>query len=306
MFNRPKKLTHGLTRTREGFFDKIAGLLSGKGEVNEEMWERLEELLIQADVGVETTVELVEKLRARAARERIRDASRVTDALKAELVTLLDAGKRSPMGAPTADPLVILVVGVNGTGKTTSIAKLAHYYRGKGNKVVLAAADTFRAAAIEQLQVWGQRAGADVVAHQAGADPAAVAYDALQSATAKGAGVLIIDTAGRLHTKHNLMEELKKVRRVIAKLSPDAPHQVLLVIDAVTGQNAVAQARVFTEAVAVSGIVLSKLDGTAKGGAAFSIARELRVPILYAGTGEGIDDWSEFDAREFVDGLFPQ
>lgn len=306
MFNQPRRLSHGLTRTRESFFGKIAGLLSGKGEVGEEHWERLEELLIHADVGVETTVKLVGALRARAAREHIHEAARVTEALKAELVALLEVSGPATASAPATGPLVILVVGVNGTGKTTSIAKLAHYYRGKGSKVVLAAADTFRAAAIEQLQVWGQRAGADVVAHQAGADPAAVAYDALQSAIAKGAGVLIIDTAGRLHTKHNLMEELKKVRRVIAKLSPDAPHQVLLVIDAVTGQNAVTQARVFTEAVAVSGIVLSKLDGTAKGGAAFSIARELKVPILYAGTGEQMDDWSEFDAREFVEALFAQ
>ena len=199
---------------------------------------------------------------------------------------------------------MILVVGVNGTGKTTSIAKLAHYYHEKGQKVVLAAADTFRAAAIEQLQIWGKRAGAEVIAHQSGADPAAVAFDAIQAATARGAGVLVVDTAGRLHTKHNLMEELKKVRRVINKQMPEAPHQVLLVIDATTGQNAVSQARVYTEAVTVSGIVLSKLDGTAKGGAAFSIAKELALPILFVGTGETMEDWAEFDPQEFVEGLF--
>ena len=204
---------------------------------------------------------------------------------------------------PASGPLVILVVGVNGTGKTTSIAKLARFYRARGQKVILAAADTFRAAAIDQLQIWGQRAGAEVIAHQPGADPAAVAFDALQAATARGAGVVIVDTAGRLHTKHNLMEELKKVRRIIARQSPDAPHQVLMVIDATTGQNALAQAHVFTEAVTVNGIVLSKLDGTAKGGAAFAIARELDIPILFAGTGEQMDDWAEFDAREFVEGL---
>lgn len=304
MFNRPRKLTQSLTRTREGFFGKISGILAGRGEVGEDLWDRLEELLIQADVGVETTVDVVARLRQRAAKDRIREAARVEDALKEELVRLLEQQGARPLSKPASGPLVILVVGVNGTGKTTSIAKLAYYYKSGGNRVVLAAADTFRAAAIEQLQIWGQRAGADVVAHQPGADPAAVAFDALQSAVAKKADVLIVDTAGRLHTKHNLMEELKKIRRVLSKQVSDAPHQVLLVIDATTGQNAVSQARVFTEAVAVSGIVLSKLDGTAKGGAAFAIARELRLPILYVGTGEQMDDWAEFSAREFVDGLF--
>ena len=225
------------------------------------------------------------------------------EALKDELVRCWSPRGWRFRASPKAGIFVILVVGVNGTGKTTSIAKLAHFYREQGQKVVLAAADTFRAAAIEQLQIWGKRAGAEVIAHQPGADPAAVAFDALQAATARGAGVVIMDTAGRLHTKHNLMEELKKVRRVIDKQSPDAPHQVLLVIDATTGQNAVSQARVFTEAVTVNGIVLSKLDGTAKGGAAFAIARELGMPILFAGTGEQMEDWAEFDAREFVEGL---
>jgi fused signal recognition particle receptor len=309
MFNRPKKLTQSLTRTREGFFGKITSVLTGQGEVNEGFWEHLEELLIQADIGVETTVELVDRLRQRAAKERIREAGKVEAALKDELVKLLEpksAAKTSmPMApGPKTGVFVILVVGVNGTGKTTSIAKLAHYYHEQGQKVVLAATDTFRAAAIEQLQIWGKRAGAEVIAHQSGADPAAVAFDAMQAATARGAGVLVVDTAGRLHTKHNLMEELKKVRRVINKQMPEAPHQVLLVIDATTGQNAVSQARVFTEAVTVSGIVLSKLDGTAKGGAAFAIAKELALPILFVGTGEKMEDWAEFDAREFVAGLF--
>jgi fused signal recognition particle receptor len=304
MFNRPKKLTQSLTRTREGFFGKITSLLTGQGEVNEGFWEHLEELLIQADVGVETTVELVDRLRQWAAKERIREAGRVEAALKDELVKILAPKSVAVAPAPKTGTFVILVVGVNGTGKTTSIAKLAHYYHEKGEKVVLAAADTFRAAAIEQLQIWGKRAGAEVIAHQSGADPAAVAFDAMQAATARGAGVLVVDTAGRLHTKHNLMEELKKVRRVINKQMPEAPHQVLLVIDATTGQNAVSQARVFTEAVTVSGIVLSKLDGTAKGGAAFAIASELALPILFVGTGEKMEDWAEFDAREFVEGLF--
>lgn len=307
MFNRPKKITQSLTRTREGFFGKITSLLTGQGEVNEGFWEHLEELLIQADVGVETTVELVDRLRQRVAKERIRESGKVEAALKDELVKLLEptSAAVAPVApGPKTGIFVILVVGVNGTGKTTSIAKLAHYYHEKGQKVVLAAADTFRAAAIEQLQIWGKRAGAEVIAHQSGADPAAVAFDAMQAATARGAGVLVVDTAGRLHTKHNLMEELKKVRRVINKQMPEAPHQVLLVIDATTGQNAVSQARVFTEAVTVSGIVLSKLDGTAKGGAAFSIAKELALPILFVGTGEAMEDWAEFDPREFVEGLF--
>lgn len=307
MFNRPKKITQSLTRTREGFFGKITSLLTGQGEVNEGFWVHLEELLIQADVGVETTVDLVDRLRQRAAKERIREPGKVEATLKDELVKLLEptSAAVAPVApGPKTGIFVILVVGVNGTGKTTSIAKLAHYYHEKGQKVVLAAADTFRAAAIEQLQIWGKRAGAEVIAHQSGADPAAVAFDAMQAATARGAGVLVVDTAGRLHTKHNLMEELKKVRRVINKQMPEAPHQVLLVIDATTGQNAVSQARVFTEAVAVSGIVLSKLDGTAKGGAAFSIARELGLPILFVGTGEKLEDWAEFDPREFVEGLF--
>ncbi len=304
MFNRSRKLTQSLTRTREGLFGKISNLFTGQGEVNEGFWEHLEELLIQADIGVETTVDLVDRLRQLAAKERIREAGRVEAALKDELVRLLQPKPEEATPMPKAGIFVILVVGVNGTGKTTSIAKLAHYYHERGHKVVLAAADTFRAAAIEQLQIWGKRAGAEVIAHQPGADPAAVAFDAVQAATARGAGVLVIDTAGRLHTKHNLMEELKKVRRVINKQMPEAPHQVLLVIDATTGQNAVSQARVFTEAVTVSGIVLSKLDGTAKGGAAFAIAKELGLPILFAGTGEKMEDWAEFDAREFVEGLF--
>jgi len=299
-----KKIAQSLTRTREGFFGKIMGLLAGRGQINEELWERLEELLIQADVGVETTIQLVGHLRQRAAKERLKEAARVEEYLKQELISLLEEQKAPPLPALPSVPLVIMVVGVNGTGKTTSIAKLAYEYRRQGKKVLLAAADTFRAAAIEQLQIWGQRAGAEVIAHQSGADPGAVVFDAVQAAIARKADVLIVDTAGRLHTKHNLMEELKKVRRVIAKQIPEAPHQVLLVLDATTGQNALAQARVFTEAVTVNGIILAKLDGTAKGGAAFAIVKELGLPILYVGTGEGLEDLAPFNAREFVESLF--
>ena len=328
MFNRfrksePKKIEQSLTRTRESVFGRIARLFGGRGEVGEALWESLEELLIQADVGVPTTIALVEHLRQRAAKEKLgQDA--VQQALQEELRRMLQVPSpkslvpspkpqlatgdvRSATGdlKPAASGLlIILVVGVNGTGKTTSIAKLARYHQQQGRQVLLAAADTFRAAAEEQLTVWGQRVGADVIAHQPGADPGAVVFDALQAAFARQTDVLIIDTAGRLHTKYNLMEELKKIKRVVQKQVPDAPHQVLLVIDATTGQNALVQARQFTQAVEVTGIVLAKLDGTAKGGIAFAIVQELGIPIQFVGTGEKLDDWAEFEAGEFVHALF--
>lgn len=313
MFRRSRPLEQGLTRTRRSFFGKIAGLLTGTGQITDGLWSELEGLLIQADVGVSTTVELVEKVRARAAREKIRDAAGVKRALQEAMLELLQGAAISPFPAyplPSAAHLlpaplyVILMVGVNGVGKTTGIAKLANLYRQAGLDTVIAAADTFRAAAIEQLQVWGERVGATVIAHQPGADPGAVVFDALQSCLARKARVLIIDTAGRLHTKYNLMEELKKVKRVIAKQVPGAPHEVILVIDATTGQNALAQARQFTQAVEVSGIFLAKLDGTARGGMAFAIARELGIPIRYVGTGEAVDDVAGFDPQEFVRALF--
>ncbi|MEW6232969.1 MAG: signal recognition particle-docking protein FtsY [Chloroflexota bacterium] len=313
MFRRSRPLEQGLTRTRQSFFGRITGLLTGTGQVTDDLWTELEGLLIQADVGVSTTVGLVEKVRARAAREKIGDFAGVKQALQEGMLELLQGVALSPSPVyplPSAShPLpaslyVILVVGVNGVGKTTSIAKLANLYRQAGLDTVIAAADTFRAAAIEQLQVWGERVGATVIAHQPGADPGAVVFDALQSCLARKVRVLIIDTAGRLHTKYNLMEELKKVKRVIAKQVPGAPHEVILVIDATTGQNALAQARQFTQAVEVSGIFLAKLDGTAKGGMAFAIARELGIPIRYVGTGEAADDVAEFDPQEFVRALF--
>jgi fused signal recognition particle receptor len=328
LFNRfrksePKKIEQSLTRTRESVFGRIARLFGGRGEVGEALWESLEELLIQADVGVPTTIALVERLRQRAVKEKLGQAA-VQQVLQEELRRMLrvpssrfqvpslkpqpatgdvrsETGDRRP---ETGKLFVILVVGVNGTGKTTSIAKLARYHQQQGRQVLLAAADTFRAAAEEQLTVWGQRVGADVIAHQPGADPGAVVFDALQAAFARQADVLIIDTAGRLHTKYNLMEELKKIRRVVQKQVPEAPHQVLLVIDATTGQNALMQARQFTQAVEVTGIVLAKLDGTAKGGIAFAIVQELGIPIQFVGTGEKLDDWAEFDAGEFVHALF--
>lgn len=301
MLGRSKKISQSLTRTRRSFFGRVTELL-GVSEVTDELWEELEELLIQADVGVKTTVELVEKLQEQVNRARIRDAQTVKEILKSELIRILDSKVQEP--AQETSPRVVLIVGVNGSGKTTSIAKLAKYYKDRGKKVILGAADTFRAAAIDQLKIWGERVGVEVIAHQPRADPGAVVYDAIQAGRARGADVLIIDTAGRLHTKYNLMQELKKVRGVAAKNVPHAPHETLLVLDATTGQNALAQARHFKEAVDITGIFLAKLDGTAKGGIVFAIAKELGIPIRWVGTGEGLDDLAEFDATTFVEGLF--
>jgi fused signal recognition particle receptor len=297
------RIEGSLSKTRQGFFDRISGLL-GRGRFTEQTWEELEELLILADVGVTTSLALVERLRDLAGVGDVGNAGAVQDALRHELLTILNTCQTVP------DPLdrlltVVLVVGVNGSGKTTSIAKLARYYQGLGKRVVLAAADTFRAAAIDQLAVWGDRIEADVIAHRIGADPGAVVYDAIRaSQESRNADMLIVDTAGRLHTKHNLMEELKKLQRVASKQVHRAPHEVFLVLDATTGQNALSQARYFKAAVDVTGIVLTKLDSTAKGGVVFAIVRELGLPIRFVGTGEQVEDLAEFDAQSFVDGLF--
>ena len=304
MFGRKQKIEQGLTRTRQSFFGRIGGLF-GRGEAGPEVWEGLEELLIQADVGVQTTIDLVENLKARCAKEKRRDAASIQQALQQELTALLTAPSRKGAVVPAGGVEVILVIGVNGVGKTTSIAKLARYYQSKKRSPILAAADTFRAAAGEQLTIWGERARVPVIGGtQSGADPGAVVFDAIQAAQARKADVLIVDTAGRLHTKFNLMEELKKIKRVAERQAPGAPHQVLLVIDATTGQNALVQARQFTAAADVTGIILTKLDGTAKGGIAFAITKELGLPILFVGTGEQIDDLDEFNAEEFVQALF--
>ena len=301
MLGRSKKISQSLARTRHSFFGRVTELL-GVSEVTDELWEELEELLIQADVGVKTTVELVERLQDRVNNDRIRDAEMVKEILKSELMGIL--GSKVWESIEETNLLtVILIVGVNGSGKTTSIAKLARYYKDQGKKVVIGAADTFRAAAIDQLKIWGERVGVDVIAHQPQADPGAVVYDAIQAGRSRGADVLIIDTAGRLHTKYNLMQELKKVREVAAKNVHRAPHETLLVLDATTGQNALAQAQHFKEAVDVTGIFLAKLDGTAKGGIVFAIVQELGVPIRWVGTGEGLDDLAEFNAEAFVEGL---
>jgi fused signal recognition particle receptor len=297
-----KKLEHSLTRTRQSFFGRIGGLF-GAGEVTDELWDELEELLIQADVGVNTTVALVEEVRDRVRRERVREAAGMFAILKEEMVQAFPAN-----GLPTLpaapDLALVLVVGVNGVGKTTSIAKLGRFYQDQGRQVALAASDTFRAAAIEQLQIWGERLDAPVIAGRPGGDPGAVVFDAITSCRARGRDLLIVDTAGRLHTKFNLMEELKKIRRVIEKQMPDGPHATLLVIDATTGQNALAQAEHFMRAVDVTGVVLAKLDGTARGGMAFAIARELGLPIQFVGTGETLDDLAPFDAVAYVEALF--
>jgi fused signal recognition particle receptor len=269
--------------------------------IGKEVWEELEEVMISADVGVSTTEKLIEAVKQRAKEEKV-DGSKVRDILREEMVKILTVPPR-PIILTPGEPEVILVVGVNGSGKTTSIAKLSYKLKKDGKNVLLAAADTFRAAAIDQLKKQGERVGVDVIAHQPGADPGAVAYDAFQAAKSRHVDILIIDTAGRLHTKFNLMEELKKVKRVVTKLDPAAPHEVILVLDATTGQNGLTQAQHFTEAVGVTGIYIAKLDGTAKGGIVLAICDEMKVPIKMIGVGEGLEDMVEFNAKEFAEAL---
>ncbi|MDA8235981.1 MAG: signal recognition particle-docking protein FtsY [Clostridia bacterium] len=296
------KLKEGLTKTSQNFVEKIETLVTGRKHIDEELYEELEEILIQADVGVNTSMELVEAVRKKVRERKVEDPAELKDILQEEISAILDEGK-SPLNL-IEGLTVIVVVGVNGVGKTTTIGKLANWLKEEGRKVLLAAGDTFRAAAIDQLEIWSNRAGVEVIKHNEGADPAAVAYDAVQAAKARKVDCLIVDTAGRLHTKTNLMEELKKVKRVIERELPGAPHEVLLVLDATTGQNAVSQAKLFGEAAGVTGIALTKLDGTAKGGVVISIKRELNVPVKFIGVGEGMDDLREFDSRDFAQALF--
>jgi fused signal recognition particle receptor len=270
--------------------------------VDDEVWDELEELLVSADVGIATTEKLIEKVKQRVAREKIDRGSLVRAALQTEMIDILRIEREEEL-VNQSPPRVMLVVGVNGGGKTTSIAKLAHSLKNGGKNVILVAADTFRAAAIDQLKRWGERVGADVIAHQPGADPGAVVFDALQAARSRQVEEVIIDTAGRLHTKFNLMEELKKIKRVAAKDDATAPHEVILVLDATTGQNGLTQARYFTEAVGVTGIFLARLDGTAKGGIVLAICDELKLPILFVGTGEKLEDMAPFNAETFVEAL---
>jgi fused signal recognition particle receptor len=302
VFRRSKKIRDSLTKTRRSFFGQITSLLGG-GEITDETWEDLEALLVQADVGVNTTMMLMDRLREQAAKGQIRNTEALQGLLKKELLALL--GNPQPMAIDEPRLLtVVLIVGVNGSGKTTTIAKLAKYYKDRGRKVLLAAADTFRAAAIDQLKIWGERAGVPVIAHQPGADPGAVVYDSIRASQSRKTDLLIVDTAGRLHTKYNLMEELRKVRGVASKRVHQAPHETLLVLDATTGQNALSQARHFKEAVEVTGVIVAKLDGTAKGGIVFAVAQELGLPVRFVGTGETLEDLAEFDAEAFVEGLF--
>lgn len=302
MFRRSKKIRDSLTKTRRSFFGQISSLLGG-GQITEETWEDLEALLVQADVGVETTVALVDRLREQVNRGKARTTRDLEEMLKQELLALL--GSAPPMNVDEPRLLtLILVVGVNGSGKTTTIAKLARYYKDRGRRVLLAAADTFRAAAIDQLKIWGERADVPVIAHQPGADPGAVVYDAIRASQSRKSDLLIVDTAGRLHTKYNLMEELRKVHGVAQKRVHQAPHETLLVLDATTGQNALSQARHFKDAVQVTGVVVAKLDGTAKGGVVFAIAHELQLPVRFIGTGETLEDLEVFDPEAFVEGLF--
>lgn len=297
-----KKLEDSLAKTRTGFFDRI-GTLFQENEITEDLWEELEEILIMGDVGMDTTMELVERTRIRVARENIKSTSDAYLVLKQEMVRLLESDEPLHIEEPRI-LTVVLMVGVNGSGKTTTMGKLAYYYKNRGLKVVMAAADTFRAAAIDQLKVWGERAGVDVIAQAPGSDPGAVVFDAIRaSQESRNADLLLVDTAGRLQTKFNLMKELEKIRAVAGKQVHRAPHEILLVLDASTGQNAIIQAKAFREAAGVTGIVLTKLDGTAKGGAVLSINRELGVPVRFVGTGEKIEDLAYFDPVAFVEGL---
>ncbi len=295
-----KKTDEAVKRSRDSWFGKVTRLFD-RAKVDDAVWEELEELLVSADVGVDTAEDLIRSVKERVKQEKVTEGPQVREVLKQEMVRKLSLPVKA--ATPASKPEVILVAGVNGSGKTTSIAKLAYNYHQDGKRVVLAAADTFRAAAIEQLQKWGDRIGVEVIAHQQGGDPGAVVFDALEAARSRGADMLIVDTAGRLHTKFNLMEELKKIKKVTSRVDPSTPHQILLVLDATTGQNGLAQAKNFTQAVGVTGIILSKLDGTAKGGIVLAICDTLKIPIVYIGTGEGMEDLAPFDAESFVEAL---
>lgn len=313
------RLKEGLHKTRKGITEKIDQVLVSFGRIDEQLFEELEEVLITSDVGAETSMKLTEDIRNKVRERRITDPSKIKDLLKETIREMLERGSRDRngneagtsgtsgtfIGIPSGpSPAVIVVIGVNGVGKTTSIGKIANHYRLSGKKVIIAAADTFRAAAIDQLEIWANKAGAELIKHSEGSDPAAVVYDAIHAAQARKADILICDTAGRLHTKKNLMEELRKVSRIIDRELPGSPKETLLVLDATTGQNAVSQARTFGEMMDVTGIVLTKLDGTAKGGIVITVASELGIPVKLIGVGEKMDDLQKFDAGEFVDALF--
>lgn len=309
LFSKEKKesLDKGLTKTREGFFSKITKAVIGKSVVDDDVLDNLEEILISSDVGVTTTLKIIKRIQERVAKDKYVGTDQLNSILREEIASLLEenANKNSiVLIDETKKPYVIMVVGVNGVGKTTTIGKLAHQFTQSGKKVVLGAADTFRAAAVDQLTIWSKRAGVPIITQGMGADPASVAFDTVKSGVAQSADVVIIDTAGRLHNKIGLMNELSKIKRVMEKVMPDAPHEVLLVLDASTGQNALEQARQFTAATEVTSLALTKLDGTAKGGVVIGISDEFKIPVKYIGVGEKMEDLQQFNRVEFVDSLF--
>ncbi|WP_308586639.1 signal recognition particle-docking protein FtsY [uncultured Porphyromonas sp.] len=310
LFSKKKKetLDEGLSKTKENVFAKITRAVAGKSKVDDEVLDELENVLVTSDVGVDTTLKIIKRIEERVARDKYISTSELTTILRQEIASLLTENGSAdgdsfdlPSGTK---PYVIMVVGVNGVGKTTTIGKLAHRFRQAGKSVVLGAADTFRAAAVEQLEIWSERVGVPIIKQQMGSDPASVAYDTVSSAVANGVDVVIIDTAGRLHNKVNLMNELAKIKRVMQKVVPDAPHEILLVLDGSTGQNAFEQARQFTAATEVNALAVTKLDGTAKGGVVIGISDQFKIPVKYIGLGEGIDDLQIFRKKEFVDSLF--
>ena len=310
LFPKEKKesLNQGLQKSKESFFGKLGRVIAGKSSVDEEVLDSLEEALISSDVGVDTTLKIIQRIQARVAKDKYLGTEELDRILKEEVASLLSENNSDEQGdfeiPSNAKPYVLMVVGVNGVGKTTTIGKLSSQFKKKGKSVVLGAADTFRAAAVEQLKLWGERVGVPVVAKGMNTDPSAVAFEAVQKGVELGADVIIIDTAGRLHTKVNLMQELSKIKRVIQKVIPDAPHDVMLVLDGSTGQNAVVQAREFTKATDVTCLTITKLDGTAKGGVVIGISDEFKIPVRYIGVGEKVDDLQTFNKKEFVDSLF--
>ena len=298
-------LKAGLSKTHQGFVEKMDQIFLGKKSIDQDLLDELEGLLFSADLGVKTSHHLIEGVRQGLKRGELQEPEKVKDFIKQEIFRTLKSGEKSlSIDFSQTRPYVFMVVGVNGVGKTTTLAKIAYQYSSQGRKVLIGAADTFRAAAVEQLEVWATRVGADLIKQSKGSDPSAVAFDSVHAAMARNVDLVFIDTAGRLHTKVNLMEELKKVKRIIARECPGAPHEILLVLDATTGQNAISQAKLFHEAIGVTGIALTKLDGTAKGGIIVGITEELNIPIHYIGVGEGMDDLREFNASEFVHALF--
>jgi fused signal recognition particle receptor len=304
-----QKIKDGLTKTRNNLIDKISNLLNISKTIDESFFNDLEEILIGADVGVGMTSELISRLKERVKIEKLSQPEELKFALKDELEKILkssfDSQNFDPFSIPEdRKPFIIMIVGVNGVGKTTTVGKLAYNFKSRGKKVLIGAGDTFRAAANEQLEIWAKRAGVDIIQQQKGSDPGAVAFDTVKSALARDIDVVLIDTAGRLHTKTNLMEELKKVKRVIQKLIPSAPHEIWLVLDATIGQNSIQQARQFHQALGITGLIITKLDGTAKGGVVFAIANELKIPVKFIGVGESIDDLQPFDPESFIDALF--